>query len=81
MSKTVAGNLGAQREAAGSRFFGRKIKNAGSAVLAESLVPMSKPRLAQTDAQIGSLPSGGNTVGGVVGGLNEEFHRVKAGRS
>jgi hypothetical protein len=31
---------------------------------------MKKVKLAQTDAQIGSLPKGSNTVGGVVGGLS-----------
>jgi hypothetical protein len=44
---------------------------------------MSKPRLAQTDAQVGSLPAGGNTVGGVVGGLSDKdsYQGKKAGKS
>lgn len=75
----VEGDLRAQRNAAAERFFGKTIKKAGSA--GESVfVPMRKPLLQKTDAQIGSLPSGKDTVGGVVGGLkdSDNYQGVKA---
>lgn len=82
MSKLTspAGDMAAQRDADASRFFGRKIKNAGK--IAEGVfTPMNKPSLAQTGAQIGTLPSGANTVGGVVGGLSakSDYQGKKSG--
>jgi hypothetical protein len=71
LKTTMTGNIAAMRNAEESKFFGRKIKAAGAAD-DSNLMPMGKVRLAQTDAQIGSLPSGGNTVGGVVGGLSDK---------
>lgn len=80
--RSPAGDLAAQKEAAGQKFFGRKIKNAGSAP-SSGLTPMNPVRLAQTAAQIGSLPRGDNTVGGVVGGLSDKgpAQGRKAGKS
>lgn len=77
--RSPSGDLAAQRDADGARFFGRKIKNAGDGSPSPVFMPMSKVRLAQTDAQIGSLPSGSNTVGGVVGGLSDKgaYHQGK----
>jgi hypothetical protein len=83
LKTTITGNLGAQREAEGAKFFDKKVKKAGDGGGGSPFSPMSKPRLAQTDAQIGSLPSGGNTVGGVVGGLSDKgnYQGMKAGCS
>lgn len=81
--RSPSGDLGAQRDADGAKFFKNKIKNAGDGSPAPAFSPMNKPRLAQTGPQIGSLPSGGNTVGGVVGGLSDksDYRGKKAGRS
>ena len=70
--RSPSGDLAAQRDADFSRFFGRKIKSAGDGSPNSPFVPLNKVRLAQTDAQIGSLPKGDNTVGGVVGGLSDK---------
>lgn len=70
--RSPSGNLAAQRDAEGSKFFDRKIKKAGSGAASSPFSPMNKPRLAQTDAVIGSLPSGANTAGGVIGGLSDK---------
>jgi len=80
--RSPSGDLRAQRDTEAARFFGRKIKNAGSDG-ESSFTPMNKVQLARTDAQIGSLPSGGNTVGGCVGGLSDKgnYQGRKAGRS
>jgi len=82
LKTTMTGNLGAQREAEGSKFFKREIKRAGQGPGPSPLTPMSKPQLAQTGACCGSLPPGANTVGGVVGGLSDKgnYQGVKAGR-
>lgn len=81
--RSPAGDLGAQRNAEGEKFFGRKIKNAGTGNITGPFVPMNKVQMAQTDAQIGSLPKGSNTVGGVVGGLSDkgDYQGRKAGKS
>jgi hypothetical protein len=70
--RSPSGDLRAQNDADGAKFFGRKIKNAGSAYPGPVFMPMNSPRLAQTAAQVGSLPKGANTTGGVVGGLNDK---------
>lgn len=81
MKYSPAGNLGAQRDAQFKKFFSREIKSAGEGSMAP-FSPMNKVRLAQTDAVVGTLPKGGNTVGGVVGGLNErsDYQGIKAGK-
>jgi hypothetical protein len=81
--RSPSGDLAAQRDADGAKFFGRKIKNAGDGHPTPAFMPMNSPRLAQTDACCGSLPKGANTVGGVVGGLNDKgsYQGVKAGRA
>lgn len=75
----VAGDLRAQREASASKFFSNKIKKDGETGFGN--FSMGKPRLANTDAQIGSLPSGPATTGGVVGGLKDKgsYQGIKAG--
>lgn len=75
----VAGDLRAQRNASAEKFFSNKFKGDGDTGFGN--FSMGKPRLAQTDAQIGSLPSGPNTVGGVVGGLKDKqsYQGMKAG--
>ncbi len=70
--RSPSGDLAAQRDADGAKFFGRKIKSAGDGSPNSPFMPMNKVRLAQTDAQVGSLPKGDNTVGGVVGGLSDK---------
>lgn len=81
--RSCSGDLGAQRNAEGEKFFNRKIKSAGEGNPGTPFSPMNKVRMAQTGAQIGSLPSGGNTVGGVVGGLSDksDYTGRKAGKS
>ena len=79
--RSPSGDLAAQREADAVKFYGRKIKNVKPGSPPPAFMPMNSPRLAQTDAQIGSLPKGSNTVGGVVGGLNDKgsYQGIKAG--
>ena len=79
--RSPSGDLAAQRNADGAKFFGRKIKNAGDGSPSPAFMPMNSPRLAQTDASVGSLPKGSNTTGGVVGGLNDKgsYQGIKAG--
>ncbi len=81
--RSPSGDLAAQRNADGAKFFGRKIKNAGAGTPGPVFMPMAKVRLAQTGASVGSLPKGANTTGGVVGGLNErsDYQGKKAGPS
>ncbi|HEX6827973.1 MAG TPA: hypothetical protein VF104_03230 [Burkholderiales bacterium] len=78
--RSPSGDLAAQRNADNEKFFDRKIKGAGD-IPGPVFMPMNSPRLAQTDAQIGSLPKGSNTTGGVVGGLNDKgsYQGIKAG--
>ena len=79
----MTGNLGAQRESSAASFYGRKVKNAGQGPGQSPFSPAGRARLEQTDAQKGSLPSGGNTVGGCVGGLYDKgnYQGMKAGKS